>query len=51
VITSSALGFPHAVAPGAGHWTELAALVVANGLATVLRFAVLRLRIAPAAAA
>jgi putative flippase GtrA len=49
-ITSGALGFLHVVDPGAGHWTELAALVVANGLATVLRFAVLRLRITPAAA-
>ena len=46
-VTSGALGFLHVVAPGAGRWTELAALVVANGLATVLRFVVLRLRIAP----
>ena len=51
LVTSGALGFLHALDPGAGRLTELAVLVVASGFATVLRFVALRLRIAPVAPA
>ena len=41
-ITSGALGLLHALAPDAHHVTELAVLVGANLVATVMRFVLLR---------
>ena len=43
-ITNGSLALVHAAGAGA-HWVEVVVLTVANALATVLRFLVLRLRI------
>ncbi|WP_354641612.1 bifunctional glycosyltransferase family 2/GtrA family protein [Kitasatospora camelliae] len=42
VLSSGAIGLLHAVRPGVGHGVELAVLVGANAVATVLRFLLLR---------
>ncbi len=47
-LTTSAIAGLHLVAPGASRLTELAVLVVANLMATVVRFMLLRTFIAPA---
>ena len=47
-LTTSAIAGLHLVAPGASRLTELAVLVVANLMATVARFMLLRTWIAPA---
>jgi len=47
-LTTSAIAALHVVAPGASRLTELAVLVVANLIATVVRFLLLRTWIAPA---
>ncbi len=47
-LTTSAIAGLHLVAPGASRLTELAVLVVANLMATVVRFMLLRTWIAPA---
>ncbi|MFJ5922771.1 glycosyltransferase [Kitasatospora sp. NPDC092948] len=41
-LTSGAVAALHAVSPGAGHGVELATLVAANAVATVVRFVLLR---------
>src|SRR5207245_2979447 len=47
-LTTSAIAGLHLVAPGTSRLTELAVLVVANPMATVARFMLLRTWIAPA---
>src|SRR3989441_5343980 len=47
-LTTSTIAALHVVAPGASRLTELAVLVVANLIATVVRFLLLRTWIAPA---
>ena len=47
-LTTSAIAGLHLIAPGASRLTELAVLVVANLMATVVRFMLLRTWIAPA---
>jgi len=46
-LTTAAIGALHQVAPGASRLTELAVLIVANLMATVVRFLLLRTWIAP----
>ena len=47
-LTTGAIAGLHLVAPGASRLTELAVLLVANLIATVVRFLLLRTWIAPA---